>query len=98
MIKIVPVYSHLFQEIQKGRNNLNIYVYSHSARRFEKGDVLRLEEQYPTAIGEEKSGCFMHVEVLNVHIKKDKEGNKIYMMHIKPRLDKRVRLNSLEGA
>ncbi|WP_050638454.1 DUF3850 domain-containing protein [Candidatus Stoquefichus sp. SB1] len=99
MIKNVPVFDCLFKQIQKGRNNINIYVYCHSDRKFEKGDILRLEEQYPTPSGEEKSGYFMHVEVSRVtKVEEDSNGNKIYMMIIKPRLDKSVKLHTLKGA
>lgn len=97
MIKVVSIFDCLFKQIQKGRNDLNIYVDSNSFRRFDKGDILRLEEQYPTPDGEEKSGCFMHVEVSKVEIKKDGDGNKIYKMIINPRLDKRIKLHALKG-
>lgn len=95
MIKTVPVFSPLFKEIQNSRDELDIYVYKDSNRKFEVSDILRIEEMFPTKKDFIQTGYFMHVEVTDVKIEKDKDGNKIYLLKIKPRLDKRIKLRTI---
>nr|DAE01460.1 MAG TPA: protein of unknown function (DUF3850) [Siphoviridae sp. ctQtc11] len=97
MIKRIKIFYPLFEQIQRGRNNLNICVKEYE-KEFKKGDILMLNEIEYTRKEDKPTGCFMHVEVVEIiGIHEDEYQNRIYIMNIKPRLDMRIALQSLKG-
>lgn len=98
MIKIVPVYYKQFEQIQRGRNDLNIYVSNDNPKEFKKGDILRIIECEPLKRGQRETGNFIHVEVTDLtDVVYDKDRSRIYKMYIKPRLDYTICLHSIKN-
>lgn len=93
MIRNVTIFIPVFRKIINNQDFIYIYVKKDSHKEYNKGDILKLVELNQEYI---KTGSFIHVEVMSSTIIPDEDGNKIYYLKIKPKLDMRIIVKKLE--